>query len=379
MNAEDYLLGTMYYTRLNFSNSSHFFDYFIKDRLKKVPFKKKAVISFLNKEIKRLSRKRLLINQKEAFNILITRDLKKLKDSVLANKIEDPEPKLPEAHKFFIKELKKLGLKAALHELFIVDKFPSIWRGHEKHYAAVGLGPGYKKFYNIIPGNYLLRRKLTPIFSEGMLLPHEITHQVINYYSDTESGRGFEEGICELFGLCFLGAKLIGYKPIKNRFIYSYLRTNIHPTQENYYLFFRQAAYIYLNYGLKGIITLIRKGRRGICEAEQYLEAGQFDKIKLPKGHWDKKLIDLVNHITLTYEPQLVVSPLARYIADFIKVGDDLEELRTRLNIDKKQFKEAIKELGNGVDVIQYHKNKVNYSVLPYILKAEALRYKIPK
>src|SRR3989304_4141488 len=125
------------------------------------------------------------------------------------NKLKDPLGELKKADLFFQKKLKKLGLKTTPYKLEVVDKFPSIWGKYTDKYGAVGLGPGYKKYYDIEPGIYINKKFLTPVFVYGMLLPHEITHHIINYYSDTEFGRGLEEGLCNLFGECYLASKMI--------------------------------------------------------------------------------------------------------------------------------------------------------------------------
>lgn len=146
-----------------------------------------------------------------------------------------------------------------------------------------------------------------------------------------------------------------------------------------YQNFSRQAAYLYLNFGIDGMVALIKGGRKKIREVEQYLSAGEFEKIDLPKGNWEPEFTDFINHVILTYTPHFIVSPLARYIADYIKSGDNLEELRKKLNIPKTEYKKAIDELDDEVDLIQCSKGNVNYSVLPYALKANSLRYRIGK
>lgn len=378
MNARNYIVALAYFTDLNTSSLSKFLDLF-DDSIKSVKPNQKEVVNFLTKKIKELRPKDKPTNQKSALNFLLVKDLELLLSVAKKKEFKDPEETLVNNNDFFIKELKKLGLKTVSYKLEIVDRFPSVWAKHGDKYSAVGLGPGYQKFYNIEPGIYIHRRNLTPVYTDGMLLPHEIMHHVINFYSDTEFGRGLEEGLCDLLGMGYLGSKKVGWMPPRKRFVYSFYNHDRPESVTEYFIFSKQATYLYLNYGLDGMVALVKGGRKKIREVEQYLSAGEFEKIKLPKGHWDKQFTSLVNYITLAYTPHFIVSPLARYMADFIKAGDSLELLRKKLGIDKKDFAKAINELDDKVDLIQCYKGEVNYSVLSYPLNANSLRYKIGK
>lgn len=221
MNGKDYIYGLAFYTDIGCS-SLKALEAYLKKIPKEINFNKKEVIQFLDEEIKKRTKAHKTLTQKVALDLLIVEDFKKLKKTAEKIEILNPINNIPKVRKTFLNELARLGLKTVEHKIEIAEHFPSIWRGCENTYVAIGLGPGYIKLYNIEPGIYFSKKLLSPIYSDYQTLIHETIHQVINYYSDTEFGRGLEEGLCDVFGEYYLGSKLVAFNVLRKSYIYRF-------------------------------------------------------------------------------------------------------------------------------------------------------------
>ena len=309
MNGIELLLASAHFSNCRFSNYNNF-----KDKITSLFNYTNIEVSYLKQnlleQIENVKNKDIF-DQNVAEKLLFLNDLLRISENV--NKIPNNilSDSMEKFHSKFVSLLRKLGLEMKLPPIYIVDVFPVPY--DKMPWSACA--PDFEDYerYGITPGIYFKKDKMTP-FQSHLVLAHELIHGAVANANPYLLGRGLEEGLCDIVGSAYLCLSVFGYDLTLKMFEYKRLNFPNDQFQETYYDFLKQTYFLLLNYGIDGLLYLIKEGREKIKEIENNLLKGQFNKINLPKGNYDKKLTNLVSHICLTYGRSLCVSPLALFI-----------------------------------------------------------------
>jgi hypothetical protein len=236
--------------------------------------------------------------------------------------------------------------------------------------------------FGIIPGIYLRKDKISPFYT-SYRMAHEFVHVIagrLGVNVPTGLARGLEDGICDLVGSLFLGSHVLGSDLCLNLAIYD--RNGFWPEKQFWELYrenLQQAFICYKHVGLNGIVDTIKRGRKGIKEAEKLCLAGRYGEISSVKGYWISGLDEICDFL-IGMPRSLVVSPLARYIAELVKPDSDIEQLITDNNLLETDAKGALQELQERVYliVVTPDRKKVQYDDSKLYIDTGALRYEIP-
>lgn len=373
MNGLKYIEGGIYHIKGKFDNIENFLEY-LPRYFGEIPFDKKEVLEKIDETIELFSKgANEKINQQKALQLVISNELKDVKEELKHLDIENPIIKLEDYHQKYCTHFSKvLEENIEFPELYIVENFPAPY----DKLKAEALAPDKadEEMYGIPLGIYFLKDFLSPYYS-AYLLPHEIVHVIIGKPNPYLLGRGLEEGLADLFGSIYGGMHILGENVTTNLTIYNRL-SHLSAYWDIYRDYLRQGAYIYHRFGFDGIRELILGGRDIIKKVERQLMKGIWD-LDLPSGNWDKKLDCVLDYLLSTFIRNLVVSPLAKYLSAYISVGDTVSGILREHNIDRTQGRRAIYELQNKVFVLLINeKGTIDYYD-DWI--SEHLRYKIPK
>ena len=362
------------------ASSGQFSDYWdfaelIDQRYGDLPYDKDIVREYVLKDIKHRLGKKGLIDQHLALEHLVARDLAKALDKLeTLPDLNDPEEQLKRTCLKTADILKELGLKFSCPKLFIVDKFPSPY--HKMDWVALAADKSDQEQHGIKVGIYFLESELAPYYSQ-LTLAHELIHAIIGESDPYLLGRGLEEGIADLLGTLYIGSQLYSPRIAGNIFLHTRLGNKLPQVNRLYFDYTRQAFLVYLHFGLKGLVHLIQGGRKLIKEVEEKCLSGKIDTLSLPAGHWNSQLTKLGEDLLLGFVPDLVVSPLAAYIAEFARASKTIEDIATKANVDPKSVKEAIEEIQKRTFTLLVDRGKVIHSDLSFITKSGSLRYEI--
>lgn len=375
MNAYNLITGAIHATSGKFSDHWEFAK-LINQRYGDLPYDVGVVRQCLQEDIQRMRREKVITDQNSAFGYLVARDLALLYTEIdkLPPTFAELENRLHNVYKITLQTLREFGLEFPDPRFYIVDRFPEPY--HEMDWVAFAPDKADQEDFGIEPGIYLLEGELSPYYSE-LTLAHELVHAVIGVVNPYLLGRGLEEGIAELVGTLYIGSKLYSPRVVFNVFIHTRMGSRSSQSNSLYLDYTRQAFLIYRHFGLKGIAQLIQKGRECIKEVEAHCLTGDTEAISLTAGNWDKQLTSLGEKLLLCFIPILVVSPLAAYIAEFATPGKTVEEIALAAHADNDSVKEALEELQKRTFTVLLDKEKVAYSDLPFITRANALRYEV--
>jgi len=313
-----------------------------------------------------------VFNQKAAEKYFLLNDLKSIINNLDSFSKYFVDDSLEKNYFNFVDKFRDIGIKMDFPPIFIIDEFPEPY----KMMPWSACAPDQEDFenYGITPGIYFKKSRLIP-FQSPLILAHELTHVAVAQSNPYLLARGLEEGLCDIIGSAYLCLSIYG-KKITSK-ILSFKRLNFPNDQFNevYYDYLRQAYYLLLNYGIDGLIFLIKEGRERIKETENHLLNGNFELIDLPKGNFNSDLSQIVGHICLTYGKNLCVSPLAKFIFDNISSNESIISFFKKFNIPKDEGFEAIEELKTKVYMIVSQDGIVMYNERKYLGKINPLRY----
>lgn len=374
MNAYNLIAGAIH------ARSGRFSDYWefaklINQRYGDLPYAVDTVRQHLREDVQRMQKPKVPIDQTSAFEYLLARDLARL-DAELDQLPTSTEfnARLHNAYKAALQILRGLGLEFSEPSFYVVERFPEPY--HEMDWVAFAPDKADQENFGIEPGIYLLEGELSPYYSE-LTVTHELVHAVIGIANPYLLGRGLEEGIAELVGTLYIGLRLYSPRIVRNVFKHTRLGSRSSQSNTLYLDYTRQAFLIYRHFGLNGIAQLIQKGRAAIKEIEALCSSYDIDAISLTTGNWDEQLTRLAEELLLGFIPNLVVSPLAAYIAEFIAPERTVEEIAIAAHIDIDSAIEALAELQNRTFTLLLDKEKVAYSDLSFIVRTDCFRYEV--
>jgi hypothetical protein len=277
---------------------------------------------------------------------------------------------------FYIHTLSKIGIKFSPPELHLMKEFP--WPYERIDGWAVNIDYVDQKEFGIPRGIYLHEKYLARRFS-STILAHELVHCAIAECKKMDHVRGIEEGIADLMSLV-LSSKLIGRNVAENIIFNTRFEWPIDDFWANYQVAIRQAALVYLQHGVRGLVQLIRtaqqKGRKKLYLAENAIIRGI-----MPIKTKSFKRRNEINTILrfLAYPHSLVVSPLAYHVARTACVGDSVNSLAIRLKTTNAEIKCALKELQDRHYIVLVVNNRILSTAGQYLINSKALRYEIPE
>src|SRR5438034_7923394 len=291
-NARAYLFGAFYHISASCGHLPRLMNT-IGARLDGVPYDGPSVLKVIREIADKFESISGKIDDKTALQLLIARDLRKVEAVLLDEAItksvdaEFPfEQNLLNARDQGVDILRSLGLEIEAPAIFVVDDLPPPY--HRANYSVIAADEDDRQQHGIAPGLYFLREKLRPFHSRFLLL-HELVHTVLGIRSPFDFGRGLEEGIAEVLGGFYLSWMVLGKELTTKLFIYNRLSYPHKQFWDLYLDYTRQAAFIYLNFGLEGLISLLRGGRQAVKRVETQCLENRLHEIDLPKGAWDSR------------------------------------------------------------------------------------------
>jgi|HubBroStandDraft_6_1064221.scaffolds.fasta_scaffold02740_1 hypothetical protein len=305
---------------------------------------------------------------------LIAKDVQKILAPLRTKSFPPVTDELQATAKRLRSEFRHMGLGAKTPPIYIVKSLPQPYDG--MGWEALTIDREDCRKYRIPPGVYLNRGRLRPRIS-AIQMAHESIHFIIGQKRADLLARGLEEGLCEILGSVYLGAKLFGTDVARRVFIMNQLGGQITPFWDLYVEYTRQAAYLYRQFGLTGLLHLVRRGRAAIKSVEAKCLVGNLHAIKLPSGKWDSQLSKLLEIVTSTYVRCLVVSPLARYTAEFVETGSTVRDIARNSGLAEPRVIAALKELQAKTFCLVLSENRVDYSDVGLLLRTNSLRYSL--
>lgn len=361
-------------TRGDWANAVDFCANF-EDEFINIDFNKAAVIKKIGQLTAQYSRKEK-IGQRQAMKILFAKDLGRIKENILKIDFYDPEVELERyfsQFKFFIKES---GIDYD-RRLFIVDEFPKPYDFFNSNgTSGTNFDNADNKMFGLEQGIYLKREFLNPVNS-AFILAHELIHNIAGAKDCDYLARGLEEGFTQFFGEIYLCSKVFGYQTALNHIINWRFGYPIREQRwEQYTDWLRQGCVFYQIFGIDGIIKMLKTGRGTIKKADRAMLSGKLNQMDLPRGGWTRELDECAQTI-MSFNRNLVYSPLAVYLAQNLQTGQPIDELHAKLNIDDTAFDNAIKELNQRIFSVLVDENKIAIDDTKLYLDSQSLRYEI--
>ena len=320
------------------------------------------------------------ITQDIAAKILIARDLEKAKILLNNYQFDDLDNALRKHYLIFLDHINSLRIKLDYTSFNIVDNFPKPYDTLD--FSAMSFDVGDNKAYGLPIGIFLKRDKLAPFVSSGTIA-HELVHQIFGRYYYNYLARGLEDGICDFVSYFILLPRVFEYRICENIIFNRRLSVDRAQVFNIYRDNLAQAFVIYKNYGLEGLFNLLRMtkkvGREIIKRVERDCLIQGCDQLPyLSKGNWDGKISRSADFF-LCFPRRLVVTPLARYIAEKIKLGDIVDKVLGAENIDEEEGKEALQELIDKVYLVFIYDNKIVCDETKVFVESNTLRYSLAR
>ncbi len=290
---------------------------------------------------------------------------------------DDPKKEIEKFYPIFKTELKKLGFDFELPPIYFVDKFPHPYEDFD--FTAMPYDQEDHERHGLNMGIHFRNDKIFPFVSVATLA-HELIHVCAGLHDCHHFPRNLEEGTAEFFGSYYLASLVLPKDLIINSYIKSRLNYKIIEPQrwEVYTEGSMIAATLYKNVGTKGIIEMLRRGRGEIKKIEEQILALKSDEIDLPKGNWVKDLDNFADFLLSYPRSSLVGTPLARLIAEDIKIDAKTEEV-IGSKYDKREAEAAFKELAYEVGPILLTDGFFYADESKKYIRTNTFRYKIPE
>ncbi|GII90454.1 hypothetical protein [Sinosporangium siamense] len=245
------------------------------------------------------------------------------------------------------------GLDVAEPMVSIVDTLPPPFDGHP--YAVRAVDKGDHRRYGLQTGLYLVADQIHPLSTE-VLICREIIRVALGESSPHLMGRGLEEGIAELVGAVILSYDLVGAMPTLWIETFHRLSGVYDRRREHYDDFLRMAYLVYINYGLTGLMELLSGGREAIKQAESGLLRGEIPQLRTSSEgtpEYPPDLSELIDRIVLVVPRSMIVSPVARVVADHVSPGATVKEIAHATKLSEASVAEGLQELSASVMLIE--------------------------
>ena len=387
-NGKTYFLSAVYHTRGGFSHLPRFLGEMAR-HFTSLPYECTPVLE----RVRQLRHEYMhidgLIAQEEALKLMIGDDLWAIEQVLSDEKIvadidqrQDIEYILQRCRDRAIDQLLSMGVQIEAPEIVFVDELPPPY--NQRGYSAFSADRGDSEKYNMRPGIYFPRKRLRPFYSEFLLL-HEIIHVVLGKTDPYLLARGLEEGLAELIGSMYLSSRILGNALTINLFIYNRLSSDYQRFWELYMDATRQATLLHQRFGLQSLFTLLKRGRDGLKQVEDCCLLMDFERIDLPESKSDPGLTDISDFLSLAFNRNLVVSPLASYLSGYVRAGYTLGQILREAQVEEKAGMNALLELENRVSLASYSYEGgepgtaiVNWTDCNRLSIGSTIRYDIP-
>lgn len=269
------------------------------------------------------------------------------------------------------------GMQPPEGAIRFVEHFPAPFA--DRNYMALTLDAGDLKAHGVEPGVYLAERLVVPVFTEPLIL-HEYIHVGFGERDPNLLCRGLEEGVCELLGSLYLGAKAVGVAAACNCFMYSRIRARQPELWSTYLQFTRQALTVYRRHGMAGIFALVRGGRALLKEIERLLWERRQDRLDLPASDVDTDFLAYAEWLTDVIARQMSVSPTAYHVMQFAHTGSTVREVAAQAGLPHETVLQALEELSGYPRLVTLRADKAVISFAEDIhgFPPQFLRYRVP-
>ncbi len=356
-NGRTYFLAALYHVRGGFSHLPRFMKQF-SFRLNTLPYESAAVLQVVRQLREEYTYVPGKIGDKEALRLMLAEDLAKIEhvlqnDVIVAaiDKRKDEWAELQSSKERAVQLLLHIGIHIESPALIPRATLPAPYG--TQGYTAFVADEGDWHTYKIEQGIYFAENRLRPFYSEFILM-HELMHVVLGKLNPDISARGLEEGLAELVGAMYLSSKILGKQLTTNLFIYNRMSYGFQQFWDLYLDATRQAALLYHRFGLKGIVELVNSGRERLKQVEKYCLGMQFDRITLSDGNRDNDLTDIADFLSLAYSRNMVVSPLAKYLIQYVRPGMEIAQILDEADVEREVGLRAIKELKQRVYLLSF-------------------------
>jgi hypothetical protein len=265
--------------------------------------------------------------------------------------------------------LQAAGLPVAEAPLRVVDVFPEPF--HRFDWSAFAPDREDQENFGITPGVYFRRDRLRPLYSEA-LFAHEVVHTVTGAVDPEIYAMGLEEGIAEALGTCYGGLAVLPAAAIRNIIVYGRHGVERDKLWSVYLDHTRQAFLLYREFGIEGLVALVRRGRAAIHEAEEAVMAGRYRELPLPRGTWDCETTALLEFGCNAYLPSHVFSPLECWLALHARQGRTVAEICAEAGVPLDVGEPVIEELGARSALFVQNGDRIGYSNVDRYLRLEA-------
>jgi hypothetical protein len=356
-NGRTYFLSAVYHTRGGFSHLPRFLGMMAR-HFSSLPYESVPVLEKVRQLRQEYTSIRGPIAQEEALRLMIGEDLlaveRVLSDQNIVAVIDqrkDIKYVLERCRDKAVDQLLSMGVRVEVPELIFVDKLPPPY--DQRGYSAFSADRGDSEKYDMQPGIYFPIKSLRPFYSEFLFM-HELIHVILGKTDPYLLARGLEEGLAELIGSMYLSSRILGNALTINLFIYNRLSSDYQRFWELYMDATRQATFLHQRFGLQSLVTLLNRGRTGLKEVEDCCLLMDFANIDLPRAEPDPELTDIADFLSLAFNRNLVVSPLARYLSSYVHTGYTLAEILQEAHVEKDAGMNALLELENKVSLASY-------------------------
>lgn len=315
---------------------------------------------------------------------LLARDIESIESVFVKFRTETllPPKALERDLHFYCSFLRDLGIDASTPALHFVESFPKPYQ-NQQHWAMTFDAVDSEQ-YGIEPGVYFREETLLP-FGSTAILSHELTHVLLSKRRSTNLVRGLEEGIADALSFLLLSHRFASnvainilrnfrfYYPL-DTFDYTYLQS------------LRAVAFLVALWGPGPFMGFVHqayeKGRHLVVELEHRLLAGDFLE-HIPENlppfqlsEMDSERLARFAAFASTFPYGYVVSPLARYVADFCTEGTSLDSLANSSQLAKGDILEALNELETSLYLVIVDEEKLVASECNLYLRSHGLRYR---
>ncbi|WP_149263748.1 hypothetical protein [Actinomadura sp. K4S16] len=306
----------------------------------------------------------------EAARELVARDLESLgtvdlseigRWETVTERLDDLAPRIQ-------RRLADAGLAVTDAPLRVVEEFPEPFNRFT--WSAFSPDREDEENFGIPTGVYFRRDRLRPLYSEA-LFAHEVIHTVTGQTDPEVFAMGLEEGIAEVLGTCYGSLAVLTEPVIRNLLVYGRHGAERDKLWSVYLDHTRQAFLLYREFGLDGLVELVRRGRAAIHDAEKRLMTGTHRDLGLPRGNWDEETTRLLEFSTLGFLPSHVFSPLECLLAINAEAGLTATEVCRRAGVDPDCGRPVLEGLGARSALFVQDGERIGYSNVERYLELE--------
>jgi hypothetical protein len=306
----------------------------------------------------------------EAVAELAARDLESLATVDLSEigRWETVTRRLDDRSPLIQRRLTAAGLAVTDAPLRVVDEFPEPFNRFT--WSAFSPDREDEENFGIPTGVYFRRDRLRPLYSEA-LFAHEVVHTVTGQTDPEVFAMGLEEGIAEILGTCYGSLAVLPEPVIRNLLVYGRHGAERDKLWSVYLDHTRQAALLYREFGVDGLVELVGRGRAAVHDAERHVVTGTHRDLDLPRGNWDEETTRLVEFTTLGFPPSHVFSPMECLLAINAEAGLTAVEVCRRAGVDPDCGRPVLERLGAKSALFVQDGERIGYSNVGRYLELE--------